>query len=158
MKEDQQRTDAVTAAHARTGVEVLLVEDNPDDAEFAVEALQECGIDNVPHVVRDGMEALRFLRKEGAYRSSPTPDLILLDLDMPRLSGRKVLEEVKKDDALRGIPVVVFSASEAEEDIGRCYRLQAAAYVVKPAYFSEYVEVVRAVASFWLGIVRYPSR
>lgn len=151
------QTPVVTERAVRP-IEILLVEDNPDDVELTLEALAESKVQNKPHVARDGVEALRFLRKEHPYQWTPMPDVILLDLNMPRMNGREVLRFVKEDPELRTIPVVVLTTSKQEEDILRSYRLQAAAYVTKPVDFDAFVEVVRSIDSFWLQAVTYTPR
>lgn len=139
-------------------VEILLVEDNPADVELTQEALAEHKIRNTLHVVDDGDKALAFLRREAGYEEVPRPDLILLDLNLPRRDGREVLEEVKNDPALKAIPVVVLTTSRAEEDILRSYQLHANCYVTKPVQLSEFLAVVRQIDSFWLSIVQLPPQ
>lgn len=139
-------------------IEILLVEDNPDDVELTMEALTESKVENKPHVARDGVEALAFLRKEGASADAPTPDVIFLDLNMPRMNGRELLAELKADVKLRHIPVVILTTSKAEEDIVKSYQLQAAAYVTKPVDFDRFVEAIQAIDSFWLRAVTYAPR
>ena len=135
---------APTGPVSGTGsIEILLVEDDPGDVFMTREALRESKVMNGLHVVSDGEEAMRFLRREGAHAGAPRPDLILLDLNLPRMDGREVLEAVKGDDALRRIPVVVLTTSEAEEDVLRSYDLHANAYVTKPVDFDKFVDVVR---------------
>lgn len=137
-------------------IEVLLVEDDPGDVLMTKEALEDHKVSNTLHVVSNGVDALSFLRKEGAYTSAPTPDLVLLDLNLPRMDGREVLAEVKNDEALRRIPVVILTTSEAEEDVLRSYHLHANAYVTKPVDFDQFVNVVRQVDEFFLTVVRLP--
>ena len=139
-------------------IEILLVEDNPGDARLAVEALKESKINNNLYHVKDGVEALDFLRQRGDYAGVPVPDLILLDLNLPRKDGREVLAEVKEDPRLRLIPVVVMTSSEAERDLVRSYGLHANAYVVKPLDMDGFVEVVQGVKDFWLTIVKLPPK
>ncbi|MDX1530785.1 MAG: response regulator [Rhodothermales bacterium] len=139
-------------------VRVLLVEDNPGDVLLAKEALEEAQMPVELHVVDDGEEAVAFLRKEGVHAEVPTPTLILLDLNLPKKSGLEVLCEVKEDDALRSIPVVIFSSSEAKEDIAQAYACHANCYVTKPGDLSDLVRVVKAIESFWLTVVRLPRR
>lgn len=138
-------------------IEVLLVEDDPGDVLMTKEAFQEHKVGNRLHVVSDGVEALRFLRREGEYADAPAPHLILLDLNLPRKDGREVLEEVKKDEALSHIPIVVLTTSEAEEDILRSYRLHANAYVAKPVDFESFIRVVRQIDDFFVTVVRLPK-
>ncbi len=137
-------------------IEILLVEDNPDDVELTLAALDDSKVENRPHVVEDGVEAMAFLRNEGQYQDKPRPDVIFLDLNMPRKSGREVLEEIKADAALKSIPVIVLTTSKADEDILRSYDLQAAAYVTKPVDFDQFVAAVRAIDQFWFRVVTYP--
>lgn len=142
--------------HSRP-IEILLVEDNPGDARLTQEALREGKIRNNLHHVKDGVEALAFLKREGAYVKVPTPDLILLDLNLPRKDGRQVLGEIKEDPRLRLIPVVVLTTSEAEKDIVKSYELHANCYITKPVDLEKFIEIVRAIESFWLAVVTLPS-
>lgn len=137
-------------------VEILLVEDNPGDVELTLEALEEARIRNRVSVVRDGVEALHWLRREGPYGKQTRPDLILLDLNLPRKDGREVLAEVKADPALRTIPVVVLTTSDTEKDIVEAYEHRANAYIVKPVDFRQFFGVIRSLEDFWLTVVRYP--
>ncbi|MFI5955579.1 response regulator [Cryptosporangium sp. NPDC051539] len=137
-------------------IEVLLVEDDPGDVLMTKEAFDDHKLRNTLHVVNNGVDAMAYLRKEAPYEGVPTPDLVLLDLNLPRMDGREVLAEIKKDDALRRIPVVVLTTSEAEEDVLRSYNLHANAYVTKPVDFEQFVNVVRQVDEFFLSIVRLP--
>ncbi|WP_131102796.1 response regulator [Streptomonospora litoralis] len=136
---------------------MLLVEDDPGDVLMTKEAFQEHKVGNRLHVVSDGVEALRFLRREDEYADAPVPHLILLDLNLPRKDGREVLEEVKRDDTLSHIPIVVLTTSEAEEDILRSYRLHANAYVAKPVDFEQFIQVVRQIDDFFVTVVRLPK-
>jgi two-component system, chemotaxis family, response regulator Rcp1 len=139
-------------------IEILLVEDNPADARLTHEALREGKIDNNLHHVQDGVEAMRFLRQQGErYAAAPQPDLILLDLNLPRKDGREVLAEIKEDSELRMIPTVVLTTSEAERDLLRTYDLHANAYIVKPIDLDRFIEVVEAIESFWFAIVKLPQ-
>lgn len=138
-------------------VDILMVEDNPADMRLTVEALREGKVHNRLHWVKDGMEALAFLRQEGEYSSAPRPELILLDLNLPKKSGREVLEEIKQDHRLKRIPVVILTTSAAEEDISRTYDLNANCYITKPVDFEKFVQVIRAIDQFWLGLVTLPS-
>jgi chemotaxis family two-component system response regulator Rcp1 len=138
-------------------IKILLVEDNPGDARLAVEALKDSKIHNNLYHVEDGVEAMRFLHREERYAEVPLPDLILLDLNLPRKDGREVLEEIKDDPALKLIPVVVLTTSEAERDLVRTYGLHANAYVVKPIDLDRFIEVVRAIEDFWFSIVKLPQ-
>lgn len=137
-------------------IEMLLVEDSPADVLITREALTQAKVWNVMHVVEDGVEAMAFLHREGAYKAAPRPDLIVLDLNLPRKNGREVLAEIKSDPALATIPVVVLTTSKADEDIFRAYDLHANCYVVKPLDFGNFVEVVRSIEHFWLSIVTLP--
>lgn len=139
-------------------VEILLVEDNPADVRLTVELLEESKILNNLNVVEDGEEALAFLHKEGRYCDSPRPDLILLDLRLPKVDGPEVLAEIKQDPDLRRIPVVILTASRAEEDIIRSYDLHANAYVSKPISFEGFFEVIKSIEDFWLTVVKLPPR
>jgi len=138
-------------------VDILLVEDSPTDVLLAQEALAHAKVLNKLHVVSDGVEALDFLRRRGEFKDAIRPDLILLDLNMPRKDGREVLEEIKADEDLKRIPVVVLTTSKAEEDILRAYGLHANCYVSKPVDFEQFAFVVRAIESFWFSVVSLPS-
>jgi chemotaxis family two-component system response regulator Rcp1 len=144
---------------ARPGrpVEVLLVEDNPADVRLTREALEEGKVRNHLHVAPDGAAALEFLRREGIYADAPRPDLILLDLNLPRMNGREVLTAIKEDESLRRIPVVVLTTSEDEEDVLRSYELHANCYVTKPVGLDQFLAVVRQIDSFWLEVVKLPA-
>jgi CheY-like chemotaxis protein len=138
-------------------IEVLLVEDDEGDVLITREALAEGKVLNHLNVAPDGVEALAYLRREGRYGNATRPDLILLDLNLPRRDGRQVLADVKGDEDLRRIPVVVLTTSEAEEDVLRSYDLHANAYVTKPVDFDRFVEVVRQIDDFFISVVRLPS-
>ena len=139
-------------------VEVLLVEDNPGDVRLTREALKDSKVLNKLHVVEDGEAALAFLRQEGAYANAPRPDLILLDLNMPRKDGREVLSIIKADENLKQIPVVILTTSDSEEDILKSYNLNANCYVTKPVDFEKFITVVKEIEEFWLTIVKLPRR
>ncbi|MEX2572386.1 MAG: response regulator [Gemmatimonadota bacterium] len=139
-------------------VDILLVEDNPGDVDLTLEALEEAKLRNNVHVVEDGVAAMAFLRNEGRYAGSPRPDLVLLDLNMPRKDGRAVLKEIKEDDDLRQIPVVVLTTSEAEKDVLDAYEYRANAYIVKPVDFEQFFRTIRSLEDFWLTVVRLPRR
>ncbi len=139
-------------------IEILLVEDNPGDARLAAEAIKENKVRNNLHQVRDGVEAMRFLRREAPYAGVPVPGLILLDLNLPRKDGREVLAEIKGDPELRLVPVVVLTTSAAERDLLRSYNLHANAYVVKPIDLEQFIEIVHAIESFWFSIVKLPQK
>jgi chemotaxis family two-component system response regulator Rcp1 len=138
-------------------IEILLVEDNPGDARLAWEAIREAKVSNNLRWVSDGVEALAFLRREGKYEETLRPDLILLDLNLPRKDGREVLAEIKNDHNLRCIPVVVLTTSQAEEDILKAYHLNANCYISKPVDLEQFIKVVNAIENFWLTIVKLPS-
>lgn len=135
---------------ATAPIHILLVEDNPADVRLTVEALKEARVRNRLHVARDGVEAMDMLRST----ATPRPDLILLDLNLPRKDGREVLREVKEDDALRHIPVVILTTSQAEQDILQSYRLRANAFVTKPVEIDQFFHVVRSMEQFWLGVAK----
>lgn len=137
-------------------IEILLVEDNAGDVQLTREAFEEAKVRNRLHVVCDGVEAMRFLRQEGPYAEQPRPDLVLLDLNLPRKSGLEVLAEVKTDPELRQIPVVVLTTSQAETDITQSYSRYANAYISKPVDLDKFLEVVRSLEHFWLAVVRLP--
>ena len=135
-------------------VDILLIEDNPGDVRMTQEVLKESKILNKMYVVGDGVEAMAFLRREGKYADAPRPDLILLDLNLPRKDGHEVLAEVKSDDDLKRIPVVVLTISEAEDDILKSYDLHGNCYITKPIDFREFIKVVKSIEDFWLTIVK----
>ena len=137
-------------------VDVLLVEDSPGDVRLTLEALADAKISNNIDVASDGIEALEFLRKEGQYQDAKRPDLILLDLNMPRMDGRELLSIIKKDDDLRTIPVVVLTTSQSEADIFKSYDLQANCYITKPVDLDQFLVVVNSIQEFWLSIVKLP--
>lgn len=139
-------------------IEVLLVEDDPGDVLMTREAFEEYKMRNTLHVVSDGVEALAYLRREGEFAEANTPDLILLDLNLPRRDGRQVLAEIKNDPDLCRIPVVVLTTSQAEEDVLRSYQLHANAYVAKPVDFERFIAVVKQIDDFFVSVVRLPSR
>jgi CheY-like chemotaxis protein len=141
-----------------TPIEVLLVEDDPGDVLMTREAFEEHKIGNRLHVVPDGVEALAYLRREEPYPHAVRPDLILLDLNLPRRDGRQVLQEIKNDDSLRHIPVVVLTTSQADEDVLRSYQLHANAYVTKPVDFDRFIKAVRQIDEFFVSVVRLPPR
>ena len=138
-------------------IEILLVEDNPGDARLTQEALREAKVLNELHLAKDGEEAMSFLRREGKHADAPRPDLILLDLNMPKKDGREVLEEIKVDKQLRSIPVVVLTTSRAEEDIVRTYNNHANCYITKPVDLEQFIKVVKSIEDFWLTIVKLPT-
>ena len=137
-------------------IDILLIEDNPADVRLTREALKEAKVLNALHTAGDGMEALAFLRKQGQFAGSSSPDLILLDLNLPKKDGREVLAEIKQDEGLKRIPVVVLTTSRGEEDIARSYDLHANAYVTKPVDLKHFLEVIRTIEEFWLAVVTLP--
>jgi len=139
-------------------IQILLVEDNPGDVRLTIEALKEGKVSNTLSVARDGVEALSFLRREGPHGKAVRPDLILLDLNLPKKDGREVLAEIKDDSSLRRIPVVVLTTSKAEEDILRTYDLHANCYITKPVDLEQFISVVRSIDDFWLSVVRLPPK
>lgn len=145
-------------SNAGRPIEILLVEDNPGDVRLTIEGLNEGKVRNNLHVARDDVEALGFLRREGAFADAPRPDLILLDLNLPRMGGREVLAEVKADAGLKTIPVVVLTTSRAEQDVLQSYELQANCYITKPVDLEQFITVVRSIEDFWLSTVRLPNR
>jgi two-component system, chemotaxis family, response regulator Rcp1 len=138
-------------------IELLLVEDSEPDVRLTKEALCEAKVKNRLWVVEDGVEALEFLRQQGQYADVPRPDLILLDLNLPRKDGRQVLKEIKADDSLKRIPVVVLTTSNSEEDVLRAYDLHANCYITKPVDFNRFMQVVKSVENFWLTVVTLPD-
>jgi chemotaxis family two-component system response regulator Rcp1 len=138
-------------------VRILLVEDNPGDVRLTQEALKEAKFRNVLQVVGDGVEALAYLRRQGKYRDATRPNLVMLDLNMPRMDGRELLAAIKKDPELMRIPVVVLTSSEAESDIARAYDLHANCYVTKPVGIDHFLEVVKSIEEFWVEIVKLPA-
>ena len=138
-------------------IEILLVEDNPGDVRLTIEALKEAKVINHLTVVKDGVEALAFLRRQGSYDTAPRPHLILLDLNLPRKDGREVLADIKADDNLKRIPVVVLTTSQDEQDVLKSYNLHANCYITKPVGLDQFVRVVRSIEDFWLGIVVLPA-
>jgi two-component system, chemotaxis family, response regulator Rcp1 len=137
-------------------IEILLVEDNPGDVRLTKEALREGKVYSNLHTVKDGVEAMEFLRKKGKYKDVPRPDIILLDLNLPKKDGREVLEEIKTDGDLKRIPVVVLTTSKAEEDVLRTYNLHANCYVTKPVDLEKFMVVVKTIDIFWLTVVTLP--
>jgi chemotaxis family two-component system response regulator Rcp1 len=138
-------------------IEILLVEDNLGDARLAEEALKESKVRNNLHHVENGVEAMRFLHRQAEYAHVPPPDLILLDLNLPKKDGREVLAEIKEDPELRLVPVVVLTTSEAERDLVKSYDLHANAYIVKPIDLDRFIDVVQAIENFWFTIVKLPQ-
>ena len=147
----QSRTDAKP-------IEILLIEDNPGDVRLTKEVLMEGKVRNHLQVVGDGVEAMAFLRRENNYAEAPRPDLILLDLNLPKKDGREVLQEIKEDGEFKCIPVVVLTTSEADEDILRSYDLAANCYITKPVDLDQFIRVIKTIETFWLTIVKLPKR
>ncbi|MGA2798620.1 MAG: response regulator [Thermoguttaceae bacterium] len=139
-------------------IEILLIEDNPGDVDLTKEALQDAKVRNRLNVVDDGAKAVEFLYKRGEYADAPRPDIILLDLNLPKKDGRQVLEEIKADPQLAEIPVVILTTSQAEEDIIRSYQLHANCYITKPVDFKQFMHVVKSIEEFWLTVVKLPKR
>jgi len=137
-------------------IEILLVEDSPSDTDLTLEALKDFKVRNHVSVVEDGVLAMQFLRRQGPYAQAPRPDLIMLDLNLPRKDGREVLAEIKADENLKTIPIVVLTTSRAEPDILRAYQLSANCYIQKPVDFNQFLDVVRSIESFWLFVVTLP--
>jgi CheY-like chemotaxis protein len=142
---------------APTPIEILLVEDNPGDVRLTRETLKETKVLNTLSVVDDGEKALQFLRRQAPYENAPRPDLVLLDLNIPKLDGREVLQSIKDDPDLRVIPVVVLTTSKAEEDILKSYQLHANCYISKPVELDGFITVVRSIENFWLSLVKLPK-
>lgn len=139
-------------------IEILIVDDNEGDLRLAKEGFKKNKIRNRIHSVEDGVEAMEFLRKEGKYTNVPRPDLILLDLNLPKKDGREVLEEIKNDETLKSIPVVILTISKAEEDILKTYNLHANCFITKPIDYKQFIKVVNSIENFWLAIVKLPSK
>jgi len=139
-------------------VDILLVEDNPGDVRLTKEALKDAKVLNDIYVARDGVEAMEFMHREGSFANVPIPDLILLDLNLPRKDGREVLAEIKKDPKLKHIPIVVLTTSKADEDIIKTYNLHANAYITKPVDINRFVEIMHALEEFWFTIVKLPPK
>lgn len=139
-----------------TSIEILMIEDNPDDVDLTLEALKDAKIDNNLNFVHNGMEALKFLRRQPPYEDAPRPDIILLDLNLPQMSGHEVLKTIKSDKDLKAIPVVILTTSQADEDIVKAYKHYANCYVTKPVDLNQFIHVVKAIDDFWVSIVRLP--
>ena len=139
-------------------IEILLVEDNPADIRLAQEAFKDAKVRNILHTVGDGVEAMAFLRRQGKYAEVARPDLILLDLNLPKKDGREVLAEIKTDERLKLIPVVILTVSKDEEDILKTYNLHANCYITKPIDFEQFMKVVKSIEEFWLTIVKLPPK
>ena len=139
-------------------IEILIVEDNPGDVRLTIEALKEGKVRNNLTTVADGEAAMKFLRRQGPYSTAPRPDLVLLDLNLPKKNGREVLAEIKEDPELKRIPVVILTVSEAEQDIIKSYNLHANCYITKPVNLEQFIQVVKSIEDFWLSIVMLPPR
>ena len=138
-------------------INILLVEDNPADVRLTVEAFKEGKVTNKLHVVGNGEDAIAFLKQDGKYSNAPCPDLILLDLNLPKKDGREVLEEIKKEPVLKRIPVIILTTSKAEEDILKTYNLHANCYINKPVDVNEFISIAKSIENYWLTIVKLPS-
>jgi chemotaxis family two-component system response regulator Rcp1 len=139
-------------------IDILLVDDNPGDVRLTREALKDAKVLNEIHVARDGVEAMQFVHREGSFKNAPMPDLILLDLNLPRKDGREVLADIKQDPKLCHIPIVVLTTSKAEEDIVKTYNLHANAYITKPVDLNRFVEIMHTLEEFWFTIVKLPPK
>jgi chemotaxis family two-component system response regulator Rcp1 len=139
-------------------IEILLVEDNPGDVRLTREALKDAKVSNTLHVVEDGVSAIDYLHRNPPFGEAPRPDLILLDLNLPRKNGREVLAEIKSDDRFKAIPVVILTTSQAEEDVLRAYNLHANCYITKPVDFTQFTTIVKTIEDFWLTIVTLPPK
>jgi two-component system, chemotaxis family, response regulator Rcp1 len=139
-------------------IDILIVDDSPEDIDLTMEALEGTKLANNVSIVHDGVEALAYLRKEGLYAGSKRPSLVLLDLNMPKMDGRQVLEAIKADDDLKDIPVVILTTSSDEEDVARAYKTHANCYVRKPVDMRQFIKIVHALDEFWFGIVELPTR
>lgn len=139
-------------------IKILLVEDNPGDADLTRYNLKASKILHELYVVVDGVEAMAFLRREGQYKNEPRPDLVLLDLNLPRMGGREVLAEMKEDDSLKSIPVVVLTSSKSDEDVLASYNLQASAYIPKPVDLAGFGKIIKGIEYYWFSIVRFPPK
>jgi CheY-like chemotaxis protein len=137
-------------------IDILLVEDNPADVELTLEAFEQSGVDSKLYVTTNGVDALRFLRREGEFAHVPRPAMVLLDLNLPRKGGREVLSEIKRDDGLKTIPVVVLSSSAAVDDVVASYGLHANSYIQKPTNFSRFLDIVKTLDAFWFNVVSLP--
>lgn len=139
-------------------IDILLVEDNPGDVRLTREALKDAKVLNEVYVTQDGVAAMQFLHKQGAFSNAPMPDLILLDLNLPKKDGREVLAEIKQDPKLKHIPVVILTTSKADEDIVRTYNLHANAYITKPVDLNRFIEIIHTLEEFWFSIVKLPPK
>jgi two-component system, chemotaxis family, response regulator Rcp1 len=153
----QTRTTVMSNSNRGESIEILLVEDSPDDAALTIDALRDGRVRNRITHLEDGVEAMAYLRRGGVYADAPRPDLILLDLNLPRKSGREVLAEIKQDPDLRRIPVVVMTSSDDEKDILAAYNLYVNCYVTKPVDLEQFIGVVKSIETFWFNIVKLPA-
>ncbi|MBL4634933.1 MAG: response regulator [Kofleriaceae bacterium] len=140
-----------------TPINILLIEDNLGDAKLTAKALSRAKIENTLYVVDDGMKAMDFFYQRGEYKDAPRPDLVLLDLNLPKKDGREILQEIKADPSLLKIPVLILSTSQSMEDVDTSYRLHANSYIKKPVDFPGFMEVIRSIDSYWMGVVRLPA-
>lgn len=141
-----------------SAVEILLVEDNPGDVKLTRKALEQANLENNLHVANNGVEAMKFLQNEAGHADAPRPDLVLLDLNMPKMDGQDVLAEMKEDDELSRIPVVILTSSESEEDVVKSYDLNANAYLTKPVDYNGFIDIVDSLENFWLQVVKFPPK
>lgn len=139
-------------------IDILLVEDNPGDVDLIKEVMSESKVCANLHVANDGVQAMKFLKNQDDFSDAPCPDLILLDLNLPKKNGKEVLQEIKTDPKLQAIPVVVLTSSKEEEDICRSYKLHANCYITKPVHFDQFVKVVKSIEDFWFTVVKLPGR
>lgn len=142
----------------RESIDILVVEDNPGDARLIKEILNENKLYSSLNIVNDGVEAMSFLHNEGKINPSPKPDLIILDLNLPRKDGREVLAEIKADEELKHIPIVIMTISQAEEDILKTYKLHASCYITKPIDLNEFIKVIKSIEDFWFSVVKLPPK
>ncbi len=145
-------------SHKQEVMQILLVEDNPGDIRLTQEALKEGTIANELHVVKDGVEAIDYLKRKGKYALQPTPDIILLDLNLPRKDGREVLAEIKADDNLKLIPIIILTTSDAESDIQKSYKLHANCFITKPVDLDQFIYIIRQIETYWFTVVKLPVK
>lgn len=148
----------MTTTRGTRPVEILMVEDNPGTVRLTQEVMRESKVRNTMHIVPDGVEALAFMRQQGRYAAAPRPDLVLLDLNLPRKDGRETLTEMKSDEDLKRIPVVILTSSRSEEDVLRAYNLHANCYLTKPIGLEDFVKIVKSIENFWIEVVTLPPR